>query len=172
MKVLIAGIGNIFHGDDGFGCEVIRALNHVQFPGEVTLTDFGTRSYDLAYALADGYDVKILVDAVPQKSAPGTVYLMEPDLDRLNEMKPADINPSSNSIALLQMARAIGNLHGKFYVVGCEPATLEDDNGEIALSEPVRSAVPEAVKVICMLVSGALSEPEMAVELVFDPSES
>ncbi len=70
MKVLIAGIGNIFHGDDGFGSEVIRALNLVQFPGDVTVTDFGTRSYDLAYALADGYDVKILVDAVPQKSAP------------------------------------------------------------------------------------------------------
>jgi hydrogenase maturation protease len=172
MKILIAGIGNIFHGDDGFGCEVIRALNLVQFPGDVTLTDFGTRSYDLAYALADGYDVKILVDAVPQKSAPGTVCLIEPDLNHLDEAKSVETTSDSHPIALLQMARSIGNLHGKYYVVGCEPATLEDDNGEIALSEPVRNAVPEAVKVICMLVAGAFTETEMAVELVFDPSES
>lgn len=165
MKILIAGMGNVFHGDDGFGCEVIRAISQIEFPCDVTVRDFGTHSYDLAYALSDGYDIKILVDAVPQKYAPGTVYLIEPDLHRLDEMKSSEINSHAlDPIAALQLARSIGTLEGKFYIVGCEPAALEDDNGEIALSAPVRNAVPEAIKVICMLVADAVSQNEMAVE--------
>jgi hydrogenase maturation protease len=158
MKILVAGIGDIFHGDDGFGCEVIRELHHVEFPDEVTVTDFGIRSYDLAYALADGYDLKILVDAITQKATPGTVYLMEPDLDRLNALQSTEISTQATApIAALQLARSIGTLHGRFFVIGCEPEALGDDNGEPALSEPVREAVPQAVKMICRLVADALA---------------
>jgi hydrogenase maturation protease len=172
MKILIAGMGNIFQGDDGFGSEVICELSHVEFPGEVTVRDFGIRSYDLAYALAEDYDVKIMVAAVRQKSAPGTVCLMEPDLADLDAMASAEANPHAmNPIIALQMARSIGALEGKFYVVGCEPAVVEDDNGEIALSPPVREAVSEAVKVVCMLVTDAFSENETVVEFEFSVHE-
>ena len=172
VRILIAGLGNIFQGDDGFGSEVIRALEGIEFPNEVTVRDFGTRSYDLAYALADDYDLKILVDAVPQKSPPGTVYLIEPDLNRLNELVSGEIEPHSmDPTSLLQMARSIGDLQGRYYIVGCEPAILEDDNAEAGLSEPVRSAIPEAVKIILFLVADALSEPEMPVEMTFELHE-
>jgi hydrogenase maturation protease len=171
MKILIAGMGNVFHGDDGFGCEVIRALHQTQFPGDVTVTvrDFGAHNYDLAYELADGYDIKILVDAILQKSPPGTLYLMEPDLRQLEAMKPAQANPHPlNPIAVLQLARSIGNLQGKYYVVGCEPAVLDDDNGEIALSAPVRSAVPEAVRLISLLIAESVLEDETDTEVEFE----
>ena len=79
-KILVAGIGNIFFGDDAFGCEVARQLAQRPLPKGVCVTDFGIRSYDLAYAIMDGYDAIILVDATPQGAEPGTVYLIEPDV--------------------------------------------------------------------------------------------
>jgi hydrogenase maturation protease len=165
MKVLIAGMGNIFHGDDGFGCEVIRELSHVQFPPEVTVRDFGTHTQDLAYALAEDYDIKILVTATNQKSEPGTVYIIEPDLERLDYMGSAETDPHAmNPIAVLQMARSIGGLDGQFYVVSCEPSFLEDDNSEIALSKPVAAAIPEAVKVVCMLAANTFTGLETDLE--------
>jgi hydrogenase maturation protease len=172
MKILVAGIGNIFHGDDAFGCEVIHQLNRVSFPDSVTVRDFGIRSYDLAYALADGYDVKILVDALPQKSAPGTVVLMEPDLAHLEHMESTEMDAHSmNPIAALQMARSAGPLRGKFYLVGCEPAVLEDETGEMALSQPVRDAVPKAVNTICHLVATELAGLETPTALESNAKE-
>src|SRR5688500_12107825 len=79
-KILIGGIGNIFIGDDGFGVEVVRRLADVKFSEDVGVADCGTRSLDLAYALQDGYDLVILVDAVPRNGTPGTLYTIEPDL--------------------------------------------------------------------------------------------
>ena len=79
-RILVAGIGNIFFGDDAFGCEVASQLRRKPLPEGVRVIDFGIRSYDLAYAIMDGYDATILVDATPQGSAPGTIYLIEPDL--------------------------------------------------------------------------------------------
>ena len=80
-KILVAGIGNIFLGDDGFGVEVARRLKENDFPDGVRVQDFGIRSYDLAYALLDGYDLTILVDAVPRASPPGTLYVIEPEIE-------------------------------------------------------------------------------------------
>ncbi len=79
-NILVAGIGNIFLGDDGFGVEVIRRLSSREFPAEVRVEDFGIRGYDLAYALLDGPDVTILVDAAARGGAPGTIYVIEPDV--------------------------------------------------------------------------------------------
>lgn len=172
MKILIAGVGNIFHGDNGFGSEVIRELNELEFPEEVTVQDFGTNSYDLAYALANDYDLKILVDVIPHEKAPGTVSLIELDLSCLNEQASGATDPQAlDPVSLFQMARSIGDLEGEFYIVGCEPACLPDDNARVALSAPVRSAIPEAIKIILFLVADALSERDMPVEMTLELHE-
>src|ERR1051325_7107702 len=83
-SLLVAGIGNIFMGDDAFGCEVARRLSARTLPAGVRVVDFGIRGFDLAYAIMDGPDVTVLVDATPRGGAPGTVYTIEPDLNDLN----------------------------------------------------------------------------------------
>ena len=158
MKILIAGIGNVLQGDDAFGCEVIRELSRGDLPRQVTATDFGIRGHDLAYALTDGYDLAILVDAVSCKRSPGTVCVIEPDLNRLNELAPMTVDAHSlNPVAVLQMAQSVGALGSKLLLVGCEPAALKNEGGEIGLSKPVRQAVPEAVKIIRSLITEALT---------------
>ena len=82
-RILIAGIGNIFLGDDAFGVEVVRRLSTRKLPQNVRVTDFGIRGYDLAYALLDGYDTTILVDACPRGEPAGTLYVIEPDVTDL-----------------------------------------------------------------------------------------
>src|SRR6202795_1169084 len=94
-QILVAGIGNIFMGDDAFGVEVVKALRRCELPGEVKVLDIGIRSYDLAYAIMDGYEATILVDATPQGSAPGTIYLIEPDLKKLDELPDEAVNAHS-----------------------------------------------------------------------------
>src|SRR5689334_3931301 len=86
-QILIAGIGNIFLGDDAFGVEVARRMAGRTLPQHVRVVDFGVRSFDLAYALMDDYDTTILVDAVPRGDAPGTLYLIEPALDELGALE-------------------------------------------------------------------------------------
>src|SRR5579884_4296763 len=86
-RILIACIGNIFLGDDGFGVEVARRLMHRQYPEGVQVRDFGIRGIDLAYAMLEDYDSLVLVDAVPRGSPPGTLYLIEPDLTGMNPEK-------------------------------------------------------------------------------------
>ena len=158
MKILIAGIGNKFQGDDAFGCAVVRELAHTDLPPHVTVTDFGIRGHDLAYALTDGYDLAIMVDAVPCQKSPGTVYLIEPGLDRLNDLVPAPADAHSlNPVAVLHMAQSVGALGKKLLLVGCEPASLENVDGEIGLSDSVRRAIPDAVETIRSLVTEALA---------------
>ena len=85
-KILVAGIGNIFLGDDAFGSEVARRLMNETLPEEVRVADFGIRSYDLAYAMMEEYDVTIFVDITSQSQSPGTLYLIEPDLNQLDQL--------------------------------------------------------------------------------------
>src|SRR5271154_4166138 len=94
-KILVAGIGNIFLGDDAFGSEVARRLMDETLPREVRVIDFGIRTYDLAYALMDGYDVTILVDTTAQGQTPGTVYLIEPDLTQLDQLDANSVDAHS-----------------------------------------------------------------------------
>ena len=158
-RILVAGIGNIFLGDDAFGSEVARRLMHERFPAEVRVLDFGIRSYDLAYAMMDGYDVTILVDATSKGRAPGTVYLIEPDLTEpeLLDEKLTDAH-SMNPLRALQMLRTSGISPGKLYLIGCEPAILEPEDGQIGLSETVEASVPEAIELIKSLVNDLLND--------------
>lgn len=152
-RILIAGVGNIFMGDDAFGVETARNLLTSHQPEGVRVKDFGTRSFDLAYSLMDGYDAVILVDATPRGQTPGMVYLIEPELDALN---PADAPVSSHSMDLvraLEMAKSLGAHFGQLYLVGCEPEILETDDGRIGLSPKVQAAVSVAVELIQSLVA-------------------
>ncbi len=161
--VLVAGIGNMFLGDDGFGVEVAQRLAVRPLPDGVTVADYGIRGYDLAYALVRGYDRTILVDACPRGEAPGTVFVLEPDLAELNvpDAGPAVLDAHDlNPLHVLRLARSLGAELKPVVVVGCEPATLGPPEGQMGLSEPVRAAVDEAVTLIEGLVARFLNEDE------------
>jgi hydrogenase maturation protease len=144
-RTLIAGIGNIFFGDDGFGVEVARRLAAEPLPSEVKLADYGIRGMHLAYDLLDGaYESAILVDATPRGGAPGTVYLIEPDLDAGAGAQAADAHAMTPD-AVFAMLRSLGGTKARIRIVGCEPASVEEG---IGLSPPVSEAVGEAVRLI------------------------
>ncbi len=158
-RVLVAGIGNIFEGDDAFGCEVVRELGQRAVPEGVEVIDFGIRGYDLAYALADDYAAVILVDAAPRGAPPGTVHLIEPDLERINQLEPGPVDAHNlDPVRVLQMAQDLGARPRQLYLVGCEPAVLECDDGHLGLSERVRQAVPRAMELIESLIAKVLGE--------------
>ncbi|MDA0164885.1 hydrogenase maturation protease [Solirubrobacter ginsenosidimutans] len=137
LRVLVAGIGNVFLGDDGFGCELAR---RVSFEG-VDVADFGIRGMDLAYALAD-YDVVVFLDATPRGSAPGTLYLIEPDLDGV----PLDVDAHAmHPVSVLALAKTLGGELPRTLVLGCEPAAVEEFTG---LSDPVQAALDGAEKLL------------------------
>jgi hydrogenase maturation protease len=154
-RILIAGIGNIFLGDDGFGCEVVRQLASTRLAAEVTVKDFGIRSYDLAYALVENFDLIILVDAAPRGDVPGTTYLIEIDPCGSAEAPVADAHVMT-PVRVLQMAQSVGPVTARLYLVGCEPEILEIEDGQIGLSEPVRRAVPQALTMIAALLADEL----------------
>ena len=146
-RFLIAGIGNIFFGDDAFGCEVAAELLKRSWPADVKIVDFGIRAYDLAYAIMDGYDAIVLVDAAPRGEKPGTVYLLELDPEKAGT--GADEIPDAHALTpvrVLQLIRSLGENAKNLYLVGCEPARL--DGEVLGLSEDVRNAVPVAVKMV------------------------
>ena len=152
MRILIAGIGNIFFGDDAFGCEVAQALAQKSWPENVRVQDFGIRSYDLAYAIMD-HEVNILIDAIPQKNAPGTVSLIWPEINALDSGEDEAVNAHSmNPLRVLQMVSSFGGAAREVYIVGCEPAVLES-NGQLGLSETVRAAIPAALEMVEELVA-------------------
>jgi hydrogenase maturation protease len=148
---LVACVGNIFLGDDGFGVEVARRLAARALPPGVMVTDFGIRGIHLAYELAEKcYPTVILVDATPRGGEPGTVYLIEPDLDQLGD--PAAGQADAHGMdpqTVFTLLRTLGGKPGRVLIVGCEPASTEED---IALSEPVAAAVDEAVQLISELL--------------------
>ena len=155
--ILVAGIGNIFLGDDGFGVEVAKRLSTYEFPAGVRVIDFGIRGFDLAYALQDGYETTILVDAYPHGQAPGTVSLVEPDLSKLDEVQQGVVETHGmNPLNVLRMASAMNGGLKKVLLVGCEPVTFGGDEGHMGLSEPVEAAVDEAVKMIVATVDKIL----------------
>jgi len=165
-RILVAGIGNIFEGDDGFGCEVARHLKHRPLPEEVTVTDFGIRGYDLVYALTDNFDAVIMLDAAPRGSVPGTLYLIEPAVDGLKEFESTTIDGHTmNPVSVIQMARSIGGLCPKLYLVGCEPDPRARDQDEITLSPKVRDAVPDAVAMVESLVENLLNPKNQEAEV-------
>jgi hydrogenase maturation protease len=160
-SILVAGIGNIFLGDDGFGVEVVKQLSKCDFPASVHVADFGIRGFDLSYALQDGYETTILIDAFPRGQAPGTVYVVEPDLNDPAGC-PSETNfvdaHAMNPVNVLRMATAMHGPLKRVLLVGCEPSTFGGDEGQMGLSPPVEAAVHEAVKVVRKLVEEKLEE--------------
>ncbi len=125
-RILVAGIGNIFLGDDGFGVEVVKRLTSRGLPAEVRIIDFGIRGFDLAYALQDGYETTILVDAYPHGQQPGTVSLVEPDLSKLDEVEQGVVETHGmNPLNVLRMAAAMNVGLKKILLVGANPPPLE-----------------------------------------------
>lgn len=156
-RILIAGIGNIFLGDDGFGVEVAKRLLVRELPIGVRVVDFGIRGFDLAYALQDGYETTILVDACPHGQAPGTISLIEPDLGKLDEPQQGMIETHGmNPLNVLRMAAAMGGGMRKVLLIGCEPETLGGEEGKMGLSDRVEAAVDEAVTMIASLAEKIL----------------
>ena len=152
-RILVAGIGNIFLGDDGFGVEVVRRLAAANLPESVRVVDFGIRGLDLAYALQDGYETTILIDAFPNRQPPGTVSIVEPDTNAFSEMDGGFVEPHSmHPLNVLRMAKAMNGSLGRVLLVGCEPATLGGEEGHMGLSQPVEDALDEAVKATAALV--------------------
>jgi hydrogenase maturation protease len=167
-RILIAGLGNIFLGDDAFGVEVVRRLAGHEWPEEskVRVTDFGIRGYDLAYALLDDYDVTILVDACPRGAPPGTLYVIEPDLADLGgseEQQTAVEAHSMNPLNVLRLASSLGPVK-RVLLVGCEPQTLGPEEGQMGLSEAIESVLGEAVKMIEELVKKIVNGDENLTE--------
>jgi hydrogenase maturation protease len=152
LKILIAGVGNIFLGDDAFGVETARALFKRTLPEGVTVVDYGIRGFDLAYALLDVWDAVILVDALRRDGTPGTLYLIEPDLDSMRNPASTDMtmNPHGmDPVHVIQLAFSIGDIRAKMYLLGCEPKDFGDElEGRMGLSDVVQTAVGDAVSII------------------------
>jgi hydrogenase maturation protease len=153
-RILVACIGNIFLGDDGFGVAVARKLLQCPLPDGVCVVDFGIRGMDLVYALLEDHDLLILVDTVQRGEAPGTLYLIEPQLD---QDTPVSLDTHSmDPVKVLGLAHALGAQPTPTYLVGCEPETLAGADEEevlVQLSAPVEAAVDEAVRMVEALLS-------------------
>jgi hydrogenase maturation protease len=157
--ILVAGVGNIFRGDDAFGVELARCLLARPQPEGVRVADFGIRGHDLAYALLDGYDVVILLDATSRGNNPGTLSVLELNPDEA--MNAASSGAHSVDLpGAIRLARSLGGALPRLYLVGCEPAELgPEDEGLMGVSDPVRAAIEGAVARVEQLISEVLAGP-------------
>ena len=152
-RILVAGVGNIFRGDDAFGVEVARRLLARPRREGVRITDFGIRGHDLAYAILDGYDGIILVDAANRGGEPGTLYTLELDPARGSD-SPMTGGHSIDVPGVFRLVREFGGTFPRMCLVGCEPAELgSEEDGAMGLSEPVEAAVERAVAVVEALIA-------------------
>lgn len=163
-RVLVAGIGNIFLGDDGFGVAVAQRLAERRLPAGVDAVDFGIRGMDLAYAMQNDYEAVVLVDAAPRGSAPGTLHVIDARIDADGPM--AMDTHGMDPVKVLALARALGRVPPRALVVGCEPSrviTAEQwDEMEMGLSPAVSDAVDAAVVLVEELLAELLAEPPPA----------
>ena len=166
--VLVAGIGNIFLSDDGFGVEVASRLAAVPMPPGVRVADFGVRGVHLAYELLDGYDRLVLVDAVPMGEAPGTLAVIQPAAAGENgpdgDIPVVDAHSMSPDVVLATLSRLGGSVE-EIYIVGCQPASLEEG---IGLSPSVASAVENAMELCRQLADGPV-QADLFAELPQPP---
>jgi hydrogenase maturation protease len=160
-RILVAGVGNVFLSDDGFGVEVARRLGGRELPEGVEVADIGIRGMHLAYRLLDGYHALVLVDTVRHGREPGTLYLLEHDLDGPQDAAVFDahgMDPGAVLGMLDGLARGVGVERPveRVLVVGCEPASTDEG---IGLTEPVTAVVAKAAQAVVDLV-GTLLEKE------------
>ncbi|MGI8643977.1 MAG: hydrogenase maturation protease [Thermomicrobiales bacterium] len=163
-RILVAGIGNIFFGDDAFGVEVVNRLASRDLPAGVIVSDFGIRGFDLAFALLDGYDAAILVDATPRGGEPGTLYVIEPDLAASPTMGQLQVETHNlDPVKVLRLARSFGGpLPPRIVVAGCEPATLgTEDEGQLGLSDPIAAVIEPGVALVESLIARLLADQEV-----------
>jgi hydrogenase maturation protease len=158
VSVLVACIGNIFQGDDAFGCEVAKVLAARVAGPSVRVVDFGIRSLDLTYALLDAPELIILVDAVSRGGEPGTLYTIQPELNDLEDPEPMLEAHAMHPLAVLQMAKAMGAKLDRILLVGCEPADLGGEDGRMGLTPPVAAAVNAAADIVVSLIETELVE--------------
>jgi hydrogenase maturation protease len=153
-RILIAGVGNLFRGDDAFGSEVARRLTSTPIPPEVRVVDFGIRGHDLAFALQDDYVAVILLDVTQRDGVPGALYLIEPNLENLHADATDEMmdTHAMNPLRVLRLIQATGGKLPRVLLVGCEPGTFGPEEGQMGLSEPVAAAVPEAVALVHSLL--------------------
>ena len=143
-RILVAGIGNIFLGDDGFGPEVMRHVPQQLASPRVQLVDYGIRGMHLAYDLLDGCEALVLVDAIPSRGAPGTLHVFEADHERLTATAGLDAHAMDPG-AVFASLNALGGTPPYTVVIGCEAANVDEG---IGLSAEVTAAVPEAVRAL------------------------
>ncbi len=144
MSVLVAGVGNLFLGDDGFGCEVARRLAGGPLPSGVEVSDFGIRGLHLAYRLLDPVSLLVVVDAVARGGPPGTLYLLEPALEPPAEPAAPDAH-GLDLPAVFAALRALGGELPVTRIVGCEPASVDE---RLGLSPRVEASVEDAVRLV------------------------
>ncbi len=159
MRLLVAGVGNIFFGDDGFGPEVARALSGDSADG-VKIEDYGIRGLHLAYELVSGYDRAILIDAVPRGGVAGTLYVLEPDPKAYAATPDAHLMDLGNVFALI---KTLGEEPPPITIVGCEPQAIEPEMG---LSEPVKASVGPAVDLVRRLIGQSSARTQEQAERI------
>ena len=166
-RILIAGIGNIFFGDDAFGVEVVRRLAERSLPAGIVVKDFGIRGFDLACALDKGYHSAILIDAIGRGSVPGTLHVLELHADGdvpANNWEMHQLDP----MQVFRLVQQMGGVLPQMFLIGCEPATLQPaEEGTPSLSEPVQLAVLQAIDLIEALVA-KLQANEVTVGRSYD----
>ncbi len=150
-SILVAGVGNIFLGDDAFGVDAVRALASEVLPEDVRVADYGTSGMHLAFDLLDGFEALVLVDATPRGEPPGTVSLLDLG-DGTDVTASATVALDAHGMqpdAVLGLLGELGGRVAKVFVVGCEPSDVDHRTG---LTAPVREAIPEALRVVRTLV--------------------
>jgi hydrogenase maturation protease len=165
VRILVAGIGNVFLGDDGFGVALADRLARRELPAGVEVVDFGIRGMDLAYALLDGYEAALLLDATPRGEAPGSLYVIEPEPHQGGAAVDAH---GMDPVKVLALARSLGDGPlPRILVVGCEPLTRmsgEEEDLVAELSEPVRAALDDAVRLVESLLRDLTAREQEVAE--------
>lgn len=158
---MVAGVGNMFLRDDGFGSEVVKRLRNRELREGVELADFGIGGLKLAYDLMRGYDALILVDSSRRGEKPGTLYVMEPreedfdaDLEKGGPIDPHGADPAT----VLRFVRSLGAWPAKIIIIGCEPEDVEEFT--VGLSKAVSAAVDRAVDLVVETIEEIYKQQE------------
>lgn len=157
QQILVAGVGNAWMRDDGFGGRVVERLQKLSMPEGVTVADFGTGGLDLAYEVMRGYDALVLIDASQQGHEPGTLYLIEPEessvpggIENGDVLNPHGMDPAT----VLRFLKAVNGWPGKVVIVACEPHDVEEMG--LGLSPAVEGALDGAVQLVLKTVDDLL----------------
>jgi hydrogenase maturation protease len=164
-RILVAGIGNAWLSDDGFGGEVVRRLETRELPEGTVVLDFGTGGLDLAYEVMRGYDALVLIDVSRQGGEPGTLYVMEASEEEVDAgiedgqvINPHAMDPQT----VLRFVKTVGAWPGKVVVVACEPARVEEMG--LGLSDEVARAVDGAVELVVQTIGELQADAAYAVD--------